>query len=218
MPHAATSAPRQCAAGASLHFTLDLNDDGPRIVARTGGDRPVTYAYGTDIQHILVPLESGTVRHVVALDVLEHAYDEQAFLAECARLTGEGGILRLRVPVDGLTGWLDAINMIRYLSETTGLAPEPMEPQPSGWHRHYREGDIVRLTTGAGFAISGTRRVNPGIAELPHAAGLIVGGVALKRPGTELAMFRLRQRIARIENALPAGPLGTRLEITARRA
>ncbi|MGC4191152.1 MAG: methyltransferase domain-containing protein [Thermomicrobiales bacterium] len=201
----------------NLTFSLDLTGDGPRITARTEGSATTDYTYSTDVQHILVPRESGSIHRIVALDVLEHTYDEQAFLTECARLLEAGGELRLRIPVDGLTGWLDALNLFRYLAETTGLAEEPKEPEPTGWHRHYRECDIVRLVMEAGFGISSIRRVNPGIAELPHAAGLMVGTVLLKRPDTEQALFRLRQRITTVENALPAGPLGTRLEITAHR-
>lgn len=217
MPHLASAAtiPDTLAAEPRISFALDLTDDGPRIVARAAEPDAATYVYGTDVQHILVPLESGSLRQIVALDVLEHVYDEQAFLAECARLLGEGGQLRLRVPVDGLSGWLDAINMTRYLAETTGLAPEPKEPEPVGWHRHYRPRDIVRIVSDAGFDVSATRRVNAGIAELPHFAGLFIGEVLLKREGTEQSLARLRQRIAPIENALPAGPFGTRLEITA---
>ncbi|MGN6483119.1 MAG: methyltransferase domain-containing protein [Thermomicrobiales bacterium] len=200
-----------------LSFALDLTDDGPCIIARTDEPDGRSFTYGTDIQHIVVPLAAGSVREIVALDVLEHAYDEQAFLTECARLLAAGGVLRLRVPVDGLTGWLDAINLFRYLAETTGLAPEPKEPVPTGWHRHYRERDLARILSESGFTVDTLRRVNPGLAELPHAAGLVVGEVLLKRPDTERTLFRLRQRVAGIENALPAGPLATRLEINATR-
>jgi len=217
MPQAAASpcSPTIVDARTRLTFALDLPEDGPRIVARTDGPDGRTFTYGTDVQHIVVPLAAGSVREIVALDVLEHVYDEQAFLAECARLLPPEGTLRLRVPVDGLTGWLDAINLFRYLAETTGLAPEPQEPEPTGWHRHYRERDLVRILTESGFTIDRLRRVNPGVAELPHAAGLVVGEVLLKRPDTERTLFRLRQRVAGMENALPAGPLATRLEITA---
>lgn len=202
-----------------LTFALDLTADGPCIIARTAEDEPTvpTWTYGTDVQHIVVPLEAGSIREIVALDVLEHAYDEQAFLAECARLLAPGGALRLRVPVDGLAGWLDAINLFRYLSETTGLAPEPAEPEPTGWHRHYRPHDLLRIVREAGFAVSSTRRVNPGLAELPHAAALVAGSVVLRRPETERTLFRLRRQVTDLENALPAGPFATRLDLTARR-
>ncbi|MGC4105598.1 MAG: hypothetical protein QM753_04475 [Thermomicrobiales bacterium] len=217
MPHAAASPtiPTSQAADARLTFSLDLTEDGPCITARADGPDATTWTYGTDVQHILVPREPGSIQEIAALDVLEHVYDEQAFLAECARLLGPDGTLRLRVPIDGLTGWLDALNMFRYLAETSGLAPEPKEPEPTGWHRHYRQRDLDRILTETGFTVDAVRRVNPGLAELPHAAGLVVGEVLLKRPDTERRLFRLRQRIAGIENTIPAGPLATRLEITA---
>lgn len=200
-----------------LSVALDLAEDGPRVVVRSDGPEVGTWTYGTDVQHIVVPLAAGSVRRIEALDVMEHVTDEQVFLAECARLLGTGGELRLRVPVDGLTGWLDAINLYRYLAETTGLAPEPDEPQPTGWHRHYRKRDLLRLVGEAGFSITDVRAVNPGLAELPHAAGLVAGSVLLKRPETERTLFRLRRRVADLENALPAGPFATRLDLTARR-
>ncbi|MGB3328609.1 MAG: hypothetical protein WBA46_06605, partial [Thermomicrobiales bacterium] len=216
MPHAAApTALAPILPEQRLAIALDIAASGPRIVARTEAPDAPAFVYGTSVQHILVPLESGSLRQIEALDVLEHALDEQAFIAECARLLGEGGRLRLRVPVDGASGWLDAINLMRYVAETTGLAPEPEEPKPIGWHRHYRPRDLVRLISDAGFDVSATRKTNPGITEIPHAAGLLVGQGLLKRAGTERSLGRLRQRLAPFENALPAGPFGTRLTITA---
>lgn len=225
MPHesmAATIAPipPHESKGTYLVCRLALEVNQPAIVFHhmdKAGGILETFAVPSRAEQVHIALPSGSITRIDAMDVLEHAQDEQAFLAECARLLIPGGELRIRVPVDGLTGWLDALTMVRYLAELTGLTREPDEPQPMGWHRHYRPRDITRVVTEAGFSITETKRVNLGLLELPHAAGLVVGQAVLKRPNTERTLFRLRQRLADAENAIPAGPLGSRIEITARR-
>lgn len=202
-----------------LRFDLVLNGGIPNVRVATFDDehQNVIGSYGTDVQHLLVPLAAESVSSIVAEDVLEHVVDESAFLHECARLLRIGGRLELRVPAEGITGWLDALNIYRYLTDITGRGNDPKEADPVGWHRHYQNDDIVRIVCDAGFDVTSVRRTNPGLSELPHLTGLMIGDYALDRPETEVKLFDWRRRIADFENRVPAGPFGTRFTLIAYR-
>jgi len=204
-----------------LTFSLELNDGSPEIVtAVADGDRDGLRTIGhypTDVQHIFVPLEAESLSSIVALDVLEHVLDEPEFLRECARLLRTGGRLELRVPAEGLTGWLDALNIYRYVTDISGRGHDPEESKPTGWHRHYRNDNLVRIVCDAEFDVVSVRQTNPGLSELPHTAGLMIGDFGLGRQDTESRLSAWRRKVSAFENRIPAGPLGTRFTLVAHR-
>jgi len=206
---------------AGLNFSLELKDGSPQIVttAVDGDGEPMGTVgiYPTEVQHIFVPLEAASLRSIIALDVLEHVLDEPEFLHECARLLRVGGRLELRVPAEGLSGWLDSLNIYRYVTDISGRGHDPEESKPTGWHRHYRNDDLVRIVCDAGFDVVSVRRTNPGLSELPHATALMIGDFGLGKDDTEARLFAWRRKISAFENRIPAGALGTRFTLVAHR-
>jgi len=203
----------------TLAFSLELVEGQPQIIV-TSPDAPdsrILGRYGTDVQHLLVPLEAGSVERIIALDVVEHVLDEQAFLQEVARLLRLGGRLDVRVPAQGVTGWMDALNLYRFLADFSHRGRQPQTAFPAGWHRHYSSDDIVDLITDVGFDVTSNRRVNPGFAELPHFGGFLVGDMLLKRPDIETRLDRWRRQADERANRIPAAIIGTRHELVAYR-
>lgn len=141
-----------------------------------------------------LPLGSGTVRAVEALDVLEHVHDEQVWLAEIARILVAHGELVVRVPLENLLAWADALNVYRYISDVTGLGTHPLESLPTGWHRHYAPDDLPALLELAGFEPDSTSTQGLPLQEIPHLAGLIAGKIIRGDYGSERRLFRFRQR------------------------
>lgn len=199
----------------ALTFRLEMIQGEPEVLTTIQeGDRERTIGrYATDVQHIFVPMEAERLDSIIALDVLEHVMDEEMFLHECARLLRIGGRLELRVPAEGLVGWLDALNLYRYVTDTTNRGHDPKESDPSGWHRHYRNDDLVRMVCDAGFDVVEVRQTNPGLMEIPHMAGFLIGDFGLGREETESRLFAWRRKMADFENRIPAGPLGTRFTV-----
>lgn len=204
---------------AGLNVSLELKDGPPQIVttAVDGDGEPMgtVSIYPSTVQHIFVPLKAASLRSIVALDVLEHVLDEPEFLHECARLLRVGGRLELRVPAEGLSGWLDSLNIYRYVTDISGRGHDPEESKPMGWHRHYRNDDLVRIVCDAGFDVVSVRRTNPGLSELPHATALMIGDFGLGKNDTEARLFAWRRKISAFENRIPAGALGTRFTLVA---
>jgi SAM-dependent methyltransferase len=206
-----------------LNFSLDFDEREPVILVTTpeGEIDRILGRYGKHVQHIFVPLPAGSIDQITAFDVVEHALDEPFMLAEFARLLKRGGRLDLRVPADGLTGWLDAVNAYQYLKDISGKgrrrAEAPLKQHPAGWHRHYRKADLLEMVTDAGFDIVSVDRTNPGLWEIPHFAKFFLGDFVQGDPDTEGRLTAWRRRSADRENRIPAGPLGTRFTIVAHR-
>lgn len=200
---------------ARLTFHLELSEGEPEILTTIHEDdqERTIGRYATDVQHIFVPMEAGHLDSIIALDVLEHVMDEEMFLHECARLLRIGGRLELRVPAEGLVGWLDALNLYRYVTDTTNRGRDPKESDPTGWHRHYRNDELVRMVCNAGFDVVDVKQTNPGLMEIPHVVGFLIGDFGLGREETESRLFGWRRKVADFENRIPAGRLGTRFTV-----
>lgn len=206
-----------------LDVSLDFDEREPVIVVATPeGDIQRTLGrYQKHVQHIFVPLPAGSITEILAHDVLEHALDEPAVLTEFARLMKRGGRLELRVPAEGLTGWLDATNGYTYIKDMTSKgrrrAEPPAKQHAAGWHRHYRGDELARMVTDAGFAVTSIQRTNPGFWEIPHFARFFLGDFVQGDPETEGRLNRWRRTTAAKENRIPAGPFGTRYTLVAQR-
>lgn len=171
-------------------------EDSPRIVIR--------HLPGGEIAHIptdeevpRVPLPDASVASIDARDAIEHGHDEQAWLAELARVMAPGGELLVRVPLDNGTAWLDALNIYRYLSDLAagGSGDPPLESLPTGWHRHYRVDAISELIEAAGFEIQAVETEGMPLGELGHLAGLVASGLAPDARATQRRLFDLRERL-----------------------
>lgn len=160
---------------------------------------------------------TGGADEIVALDVLEHARDEERWLAALADLALPGARLTLRVPRQGPLTWLDGLNAYRYLQDVTNRGRAPRETRPTGWHRHYAESEIVRLVEAAGFRVESIARRGVNLPEPPRLATLVAGDWLLDRRGVERRARAVATRLAPLDQRLPAGPLSTRLLVTATR-
>ncbi|MDQ4043939.1 MAG: methyltransferase domain-containing protein [Chloroflexota bacterium] len=124
-----------------------------------------------------LPVTDESVLQVIALDVLEHVHDEQAWLAELARVLVHGGEVTVRVPLENWMAWADALNVSRYLSDIFGIGEDPIETIPTGWHRHYAPSDLPSLLGLAGFEVEATSTEGTPVLEIPHLAALLAGSV-----------------------------------------
>lgn len=161
------------------------------------------------------PAEPGSLCHIRALDVIEHVEDEASWLKALADLLAPGGEIIVRVPAEGVLAWLDAPNIYRYVTEFTNRGESPHESKPTGWHRHYRRQELVRLFGASGLRITGLSRVGTPLADLPHLFGLVAGDLVLGKPDTETRLIQIRDRFDRQDRPRSLGPFGTRWRVSA---
>lgn len=180
-----------------LHLTFyfpERNDQSPEIGLIDALDNEISRIPTTEPLPRL-PIADGLVREVDARDVLEHVHDEQAWLAEFARILVPGGELTVRVPLENLMAWADALNIYRYISDISGRGEHPLESIPTGWHRHYAPGDIPAILELAGFEPIATTTQGTPIEEVPQLLGLIIGKIIVPGNETERRLFHLRRRL-----------------------
>lgn len=159
----------------------------------------------------------GRASEIIALDVLEHTRDEERWLAALAAVASPGARLRMRVPRQGPLTWLDGLNAYRYLQDVTDHGRAPRETRPIGWHRSYTEPEIIAMVDAAGFRVDQIERTGLNLSEPPRLATLVVGDWILGRRGAERRARAVADRLIPFDHRLPAGPLATRLAITATR-
>ena len=104
----------------SCHIRLEFRfpgegEDSPRIVIR--------HLPGGEIAHIptdeevpRLPLPDASVARIDARDAIEHGHDEQAWLAELARVMAPGGELLVRVPLDMAAAYATFVNDGTYVA------------------------------------------------------------------------------------------------------
>lgn len=152
---------------------------------------------------------------IVALDVLEHVIDEEAWISLFADLLAPGGTVTIRVPLEGPLAWLDALNLFRYVQDTTSLGKQPLETKMKGWHRHYRPVELVEMLERAGLAPGTPERSGSPHHDLPHLAALAWGTIVRGDRETERrAMHRRREAEAGTDRP-QLGPLSTKVTVTA---
>jgi hypothetical protein len=130
-----------------------------RVHVHPGQDSPLYRAPAVAIiggrtitcQKTRLPFRSAALEHMRIERLLEYAIDDQALIAEVARVLAPGAGLSLSVPNTRGVGRLDWRNIHRYAADVTGrleLLPELAE---SGWRRHYTAGEIASLLGEFGF-------------------------------------------------------------------
>lgn len=142
-----------------------------------------------------LPLGDASVRSALALDVLEHVHDEQAWLAELARVLVPRGEVTVRVPLENLLGWADALNIYRYINDIVGIGGVPLESLPTSWHRHYAPTDIPDILELAGFEVVATSTQGLPVWEFGHFAGLLAGNLTRDPEGAHRRLFQMRRRL-----------------------
>lgn len=156
-----------------------------------------------------------TTPRIVALDVLEHVVDEEAWVGLFAQLLVPGGTLTVRVPLEGPVAWLDALNVFRYVQDVTGLGKQPLETKMKGWHRHYRPSEVVEMLERAGLRVDRVERSGSPHHEPPTLAALAWGTIVRRDRETELGAMQ-RREAAEASTDLPRlGPLSTKVTVTA---
>jgi len=154
-------------------------------------------------------------RQILALDVLEHVVDEEAWVALFAGMLEPGGSVTIRVPLEGPTAWLDALNVFRYVQDVTGLGKQPLETKMKGWHRHYRPADLAAMLERAGLTPGRAERSGSPHHDIPHLGALAWGTIVRGDRETELRAMH-RRNAAEAGTELPRlGPLSTKVTITA---
>lgn len=185
----------------SCHLRLDFRLPGEEtdepyiVIRRLPGDALVRIA--TADGNPRIPLPDASVGAIDARDAIEHAHDEQAWLAEMARVTAPGGALLARVPLDNGVAWLDALNVYRYLGDLVGRSVDdaPLESLPMGWHRHYRPESIARLIAESGFDIRAVEAEGLPLGEVGHLAGLVASGFTSDPGASQRRLFNFRERL-----------------------
>lgn len=110
-------------------------------------------AIRTDVEQPRLPLADGELGLVkIQDDALSRVMDEEAWVAEFARVIAAGGEMRLSLPASGPLAWLDTMNAYRYIADISKRGHAPDAALPTGWNRHYSPGNITALLAGAGFA------------------------------------------------------------------
>lgn len=211
------TAPETPASRQTMGLRRVLRDKEPEIEATvwtvTGGvSRSAQAVRDIDPQF---PTGPGSLGAIQALDVIEHVEDEEAWLRALADLLVPGGEIVIRVPAEGPVAWLDAPNIYRYVTEFTSRGTAPHETKPTGWHRHYRRDDLLRLVERSGLRATGISRVAVPVADIPHLLGMVVGDFLLDAPNVERRLISARERIDRTDHTLPTGPLGARFRVVA---
>jgi hypothetical protein len=172
----------------------------------------------TDVEKPRLNLPDKSLNEIMADLAISRVIDEQAWLAELARMLVPGGTLTLTLPASGPLAWYDTLNTYRYMSDILKRGNPPDATYPTGWNRHYSEEDAAIMLCDAGFTDIRIERAGLGLAEMPQMAGLVIGNFLLQKRTTELRLDPLRRALERIDTRIPAPYIGTTLTITAIRA
>jgi len=164
-----------------------------------------------------LPLPDRACDAIDCLDVLAHIRDDEAMIAEFARVLHPGGMLCLRVPNAGPLAGLDAYNLYRYLSDITHRGRKPVETDEVGWRRHYSRQDLAALL-GTRFVVRKVTTQRIGVAEMLNAAALAIFRWFQSSDARYRRASALIGRIERFENRIKPGLIGIALTIEAVRA
>lgn len=164
-----------------------------------------------------LPVPAGSVRHIVALDVLEAVLDEEAWLEAIMTALEPGGTATLRVPLVGPSAWLDALNLYRYAQDISGLGKPLQETKLKGWHRHYGPQELKSLFTRHGFDVMAVNREGNPLLEAVQLGALVWGGMIKRTPVVEDSVRSWREDREDQRRLVRLGPLSTRITIKVRK-
>ena len=199
----------------SMHLTLHHRY--PSTIEILAGDGAMLAAIDCGVPKPEIPVPDASLRRIEALDILEHVRDEEQWLAVLAGKLAPGGELILQVPKQGITEWLDALNLYRYVADIVSHGGDHGEAEPVGWHRHYREDELRDMLAAVNMHVVQVRAHSLGLAEPPHFARLVKDELIGKdRQAGAVAKSR-RETLDQIDANLPAGAISRRLWVRAMR-
>lgn len=153
---------------------------------------------------------------VLLFDVMAHVVDDEAAIAEAARVLRPGGRLILRVPAAGPLAWLDAFNLYGYLRDATGRGGRLPETRGIGWRRHYRRRDVEALL-GPRFRLRSVEGRGVGVAEGVRLVPLLLFRWLVSWDDADRRGGRVADAVRRVEERAALGRLGYRLVVVAER-
>lgn len=183
----------------------------PDVVASIDGVEIA--AIRTDVEKPRWPLQNGEVDLVdIQDDALSRVIDEEAWLAEFARVIAAGGQIRLTLPASGALAWLDTMNAYRYIADISKRGQAPDAALPTGWNRHYSPENISSLLTGAGLAHVSVQRTSYALEEVAFLTTMLWRNwIRGEREAEREAFPRFARRTAGQRHS----PAGTTWSITA---
>jgi len=130
---------------------------------------------GTEISYVLIdgyvlPFRSGVFDGIVAIDVLEHAQDDEALLEEMSRVLKPGGRLTLTVPNAHYPPTFDPVN---YALTLAGGRHLPFGMWGFGHRRLYEVESLCGLLERAGVAVQRVTRISHHLVGLVENAYLL---------------------------------------------
>ena len=152
-----------------------------------------------------------------AVDVLEHVTDDERWIGNLAGQLVSGGRLTIRLPLEGPMAWLDALNIYRYVQDSTGIWKDLEETRLKGWHRHYRVDEVVRMTEASGMNVTSIVRSGSPHVEAVRFAGLAWGVMRKRELQAESQLRRWGKEAAVRTSHMRLGPCSTWVTIEARK-
>jgi SAM-dependent methyltransferase len=154
---------------------------------------------------VVWPFGDASYDAVILLDELAHTVLEEEALAEASRVLRPGGVLLLRVPLQGRLAWLDGFNVYRYVRDISRRGQKPPETAGIGWRRHYRRDDVAALLE-PHFSCLVMQAAGLGLSDVARAMLLLFWRWVLVSSRGDAAIRDIPARILRLEGRW--SPLG----------
>jgi SAM-dependent methyltransferase len=218
LPPGVAAGSRVLAVGADAELLAALPDRGVRVDAHGLDLGPAAAPAGEAFSPPATrwPVPDGAYDAVLLLDRLALVVDDEATVAEAARVLRPGGSLLVRVPRAGRLAWLDPYNAARYLGDATRRGAKPPETRGIGWRRHYARRDVDDLLRGR-FRVRAVGTEEIGLAEGVRLALALLFRWLLPREEVYRRATGLPAAIGRIEGRVPTGRAGYHLIVVAER-
>jgi 2-polyprenyl-3-methyl-5-hydroxy-6-metoxy-1,4-benzoquinol methylase len=155
------------------------------------------------IDGFVLPFECSVFDAIVSIDVLEHAEDDDALVAEMSRVLKSGGMLTMTVPNADYPATFDPVN---YVLESAAGRHVPLGMWGFGHRRLYKVESLCAMLETAGLGICGVTRMSHALVGLVENAYLLnlvqplTKSSAANRPlGVEAESKGLWRRLASVE-------------------